>query len=76
MSLADTLPEPVCQYGYTQDQIDGLFGTPETRQAFHSWMYGQTMAICEGEAPCTRAHGLIYYESDVRRFILGLPVLD
>lgn len=59
--------------------------------AFNSWMSGQTGAICEGKSydyverkyvpnDCVvgnpNGHGMIVYQGDVRRFLLGLPIVD
>jgi hypothetical protein len=77
VSLASTLPDPACGLGFTTEQIDGLFGEDsDTRRSFDAFMHGQTVALCDGQPPCERAHGPICYVSDVRRFIHGLPPLD
>lgn len=41
------IPPPDCQYGYTETQLDEILGDriPE----FNGWMWGQTMAICNGD---------------------------
>jgi len=55
--------------------------------SFGYWMRGQTIGICEGrsynhgtkeyEVSCGGvSHGVVVYKDDLRRFILGLPVID
>jgi hypothetical protein len=79
------LPEPDCKYGYTHSQVEQIMGDRE--QEFNHWMYGQTMAICDGRdydyekkeyvpSGCDHPHGSITYTWDLKRFLDGLPVID
>lgn len=85
MSREIGMPEPKCRLGYTRSQIEEIMG--DRLEEFHSWMYGQTMALCEGrkwnhtlkqyEDACEGIpHGIIVYPWDAERFLLGLPVID
>jgi len=78
------LPEPACELGYTQDQLEEFFGNRIT--AFYKFMAGQTIGGCDGRrydyetkqyvSSGCGPHGWAYYTSDVRQFILGGPPLD
>ena len=78
------LPNPECEWGYTEVQIEQICSVPED---FRKWMYGQTMALCEGrkynydtqeyEESCGGvAHGMIVYPWDLVRYIECRPVVD
>ena len=79
-----TLPDPECQYGYTEEQLSTILG--ERIDAFNHWMRGQTMSICDGrrydydkgeyEDTGCGPHGVITYRWDVQRFIDGRPIVD
>ena len=69
-----SLPEPECRGGYTASQIDSIVSNPGD---FWGWMGGQTMMICQGESPCTEAHGMpIVYPWDLQRYLDGGPIID
>lgn len=78
------LPKPKCQYGYTTGQISKIMG--DRLEEFNKWMRGQTQAVCDGRAYDFEAqkyrmsgcgpHHTITYETDVRQFLSGGPVLD
>ena len=82
------LPEPKCRLGYTIEQVESILGPNADLDAFGAWMYGQTMAICEGykyapeeeagyrEVCGGEAHGVIIYPWDLARYIEGRPVVD
>lgn len=75
-----------CPLGLTIEELETLLGP--TIERFWDWMYGQTMAICEGrrynhetkeheDDECAEhPHGLVVYRSDVERYLAGLPVVD
>lgn len=74
------LPTPACEWGYTGQQIDEIFGVDgPQREAFDNWMSGQTRMLCEGrrynhetkehEEACGGVrHGGITYTWDVVRY--------
>lgn len=73
-----TLPEPECEGGYTQRQVEEIMD--DRYDEFRAWMWGQTMMLCEGRAynheareyyeTCGGvAHGAITYEYDLKRFL-------
>ena len=77
--------KPSCELGYTEEDLSTILTDPE-KEDFYRWMRGQTLALCDGrrynherreyeETGCG-PHGMAYYESDVQRFILGLPIID
>lgn len=50
------MPEPSCPHGYTQSDLEALFG--EALPKFSKWMTGQTMMICEAtQYHYNRKHG-------------------
>ena len=73
-----------CELGYPEEQLARILGN--RLREFHGWMFGQTMAICDGRRydPGTDAyepsgcgpHGFIVYPWDLGRFLDGLPVID
>jgi len=67
-----TLPDPICQYGYTQEQLHAIFGA--RLHEFEKWFTGQTGAICDD--PGCGEHGLVVYRWDVERYVAGRPVID
>jgi hypothetical protein len=77
-------PPPACKWGYTRPQVIQMMGLFIDK--FDTWMDGQTVALCDGReydheqkkyvSSCDVAHGTIYYADDVRRYALGLPVID
>ena len=80
-----TLPKPECEAGYTRKQIEEIVGGRLSE--FDSWMFGQTMTICEGRRynHTTKeyeisedgvSHGSVVYPWDLERFLAGLPVID
>lgn len=82
--MKNKLPLPLCKYGYTKEQIDDILG--ERSEEFNRWMYGQTMALCDGReydyakkeyrsSDCG-PHGSITYKWDLERFLAGLPIID
>lgn len=76
-----TLPPSLCPLGYPIEQLEAHLSAMQMAQ-LHSWMTGQTGAICDGtqKDPDPRCvdnwHGLVYYAWDVERWIAGLPILD
>lgn len=78
------LPKPECRYGYTTGQLRTIL--EDRFEEFFKWMYGQTMSLCDGrsynhetkeyEKGCDEPHGPVVYSHDLRRFLLGLPVID
>lgn len=78
------LPKPSCELGYTLDQLEEILGN--RYDEFLQWMYGQTIAICQGrkynydkkqyEATNCGPHGWAYYPWDLQRFLDGKPVVD
>lgn len=88
MPDVEALPKPHCKYGYTLSQLlDDVFsGDQERFDSLMKWMYGQTMTLCDGrlynhetkeyEKGCDEPHGPVVYTHDLRRFLLGLPVID
>lgn len=78
------LPEPECSLGYPLSQIENIMG--DRIQEFNHWMFGQTMAICDGRSydnvtekyyfnDCG-PHGSVVYSWDLIDFLLGRPVTD
>lgn len=71
-------PIPECPLGYTYGQVLDIV-SQERMEDFVDWMYGQTVALCNGsiynyetksyEQQCMKPHGTIYYPSDVKRFV-------
>ena len=37
-----------CRLGYTPDEVEAILGPDADLDVFSEWMYGQTMAICDG----------------------------
>jgi hypothetical protein len=79
--IRDALPRPDCALGYTDAQVREILAANERAfPDFARWMWGQTMAICEGTTPyytaCAEAHGTIIYRHDLERYLAGLPVID
>lgn len=78
------LPPPDCKYGYTQDQLEQMFGV--ALPVFKRWMRGQTVMVCEGvrynhdtnkyEDDCVTGHGMITYAHDVARWLGGREIID
>lgn len=68
-------PAPICKFGYSFDQLTEMLSEVEYIRLM-KWMYGQTMSICEGQAPCEMAHGYVVYPHDFERWRLKLPVID
>lgn len=78
-----TIPPPTCPFGYTEEDLHKLFPTEEEMAAFNKWMYGQTIATCEGRTynheegvyeatTCAdHPHGLIVYIWDLKRYLNG-----
>lgn len=79
------LPAPICKFGYPHSQLEEIFSVLKLKAFFH-WMRGQTFSSCDGrifnaaenrmEASNCGPHGYVYYQSDVQRFVAGLPVID
>ena len=73
-----TTPTPDCIWGYTSAQVSALVSDLGD---FHSWMRGQTDAICDGryfdyDERTTKPsgcgpHGPVYYADDVQRYLSG-----
>lgn len=81
----ETLPEPKCRLGYTEQQLKEILGS--RYEEFNTWMVGQTFSVCVGrlynhetkqyEIGCDGvSHGPATYRADVERFLRGLPVID
>lgn len=80
------LPEPECQHGYTQTQIEKIMG--DRIDAFYRWMRGQTTMLCDGrrydytiksyvpDGCSPGGHGMIIYRSDVEQYLNGGFPLD
>ncbi len=78
------LPRPKCKWGYTTGQIAKIMG--DRLDEFNKWMDGQTVIVCSGriwdhDAKKHRMsgcgpHHVVTYETDVRQFLAGGPVLD
>lgn len=77
------IPRPICDVGYPQSQLETMLPVVRLKQ-FYVWMRGQTFSECNGllfngknlvPSGCG-PHGYVYYESDVRAFLAGRPVLD
>lgn len=79
-----SLPKPECELGYPVTQLASVLG--DRFKEFGQWMYGQTMALCDGrsynhekreyeETGCG-PHGTICYAWDVERFLAGRPIVD
>jgi hypothetical protein len=81
------LQEPTCPHGYTEDDLTEILGE-DGLVPFWNWMSGQTVMLCDGrkynhtmgeyvETSCSATpHGVVVYEWDLERFMLGLPVVD
>ena len=67
------LPEPECRHGYTRAQVEQIMG--DRINDFYRWMYGQTVARCEGRS-CQGVHGIVTYRSDVMQYLDGGAPLD
>ena len=85
--IRSLVPEPPeCELGYTQQQINHIFGV--LAPTFYQWMSGQTGSICEGrkydhaeqayQPTGCGPHGCIVYAYDVERFVekLNSAVLE
>lgn len=83
-ALVNKLPSPDCETGYTRDQLREILGN--RFEEFDGWMYGQTVALCEGrkwnyytkeyeETDCG-PHGPVVYSWDLKRFLDGRPIID
>jgi hypothetical protein len=79
------LPEPECEMGYSQSQVQEILGNRRTE--FYQWMAGQTQTLCDGrsynhetsgyEESCGGvAHGGVTYSHDLYRFLGGLSIID
>lgn len=77
-------PEPDCDRGYSFDLLEETLGEVRFDELM-KWMYGQTMAICDGQRydhdtkqyhDTGHAHGPVVYSYDVHRFLAGGPILD
>lgn len=71
--MVKNLGLPSCHMGYPIRQLEKEMG--DEFEELLAWFYGQTVAICAG-ATCAEPHGLVIYEWDVERFLLGLPIID
>ena len=81
---ARQLPPPDCELGYTDGQLHAILG--DRLPAFRRWMRGQTVALCDGrrydhdkceyEPTGCGPHGPATYGHDLRRFLVGGPILD
>lgn len=86
-TLASTMttPEPECWLGYPQGQLQEILGEAGYHE-LGKWMYGQTMAICDGQRydhdlqeyvqTCPEPHGIVVYVWDLGRFMANLPIID
>ena len=80
--MKDSFPEPDCSAGYSLDYLQEILDY-ETFERFNDWMYGQTMALCDGkrfnhetrqyEPDCETPHGGVAYSWDVKRFLGIIP---
>lgn len=81
-----SLSGPLCRMGYPITQLENEL-TSVGYLALTKWLYGQTLAICEGreynhdtekyEQSCGGVpHGVVAYTWDVWRWIDGRPVID
>lgn len=81
MAITDSVP-PVCEYGYTWEQLEEEVFTAKGYDMFTDWMFGQTQSICTGvnynhyteeyepSACADDPHGgPIVYAWDLQRFI-------
>jgi hypothetical protein len=79
------IPAPDCVLGYPEYQLEEILG--DRIEEFGRWMRGQTFSGCDARSynhetkeyepsGCDIPHGFVYYQSDVRRFLAGLPVID
>lgn len=85
LSLRDAKPD--CTLGFSTQFLEGILSTRDYAN-LQRWMDGQTGAICDGRvynhetkqyepSECAdNPHGVVYYAHDVRRWALGLPVID
>lgn len=80
MSTPD--PKPECWLGYPFSQLQDILGEDRAKELFN-WMYGQTMAICDGQRydhdlqeylpTCPEPHGPVVYAWDFSRWLAGWP---
>lgn len=87
MIAKHALPPSSCPLGYTEADLKGLLGEINF-PIFRKWMYGQTMALCDGlyydqikgayeKSGCyVHPHGAVVYGWDLERFLAGKPVID
>ena len=81
--------QPECRLGYPECQVTRILANNDKRlDEFNSWMFGCTMALCDGRVynPETKLyepsacfqhpHGAVVYTWDMARFLAGLPVID
>lgn len=81
------IEEPQCPHGYPESQLREMLDDDGLAN-FKQWMVGQTASICQGleydhdlgeyvETQCaSNPHGVVYYRSDLVRFLKHLPVID
>lgn len=63
-----TFPEPVCEFGYSDEQVAALIGDARMPE-FLSYMQPRTRTVCAGAEPCAQAHGVVSFVRDVKRFL-------
>ena len=79
------LPDSECQFGYTSKELKDILG--DRFDYFWHWMRGQTISICDARVynsetkdydQCCNgiANGGVVYRSDLKRFLLGLTIID
>ena len=81
--------EPECRLGYSEQQVERILATNNKRtDDFNDWMFGATMALCDGRiynadshlyepsACFQKPHGAVVYTWDMDRFLAGLPNID